>query len=235
MLNIAIVDDEQSSIDGLKNYLSQFCKTNEMELRVDAFSSGSKFLWDYKPVYDIIFMDIEMEGINGMETAERLRKKDSETILIFVTRMAQYAVRGYQVEALDFLVKPLSYYSFELVMRKAMRHLQRREPQNVVLNTGDAVRIIPSTKICYVEVLDHYLTYHTATEKITVKGTLTDAQKGLDAKRFFRCSRCYLVNLSHVTVINKTGIKVGNAEIEISRSKRKELLQAVNEFFGGNI
>lgn len=116
MLSLAVVDDEQSSIDLLCSYLSRFCRANQMEHTVKTFQSGGAFLWSYSPVYDVIFLDIELGSANGMDIARQIRKTDENTIIIFVTQLAQYAVEGYQVDALDFMVKPLEYYSFELVM-----------------------------------------------------------------------------------------------------------------------
>ena len=213
MLNLAVVDDEQSSVDLLCSYLSRFCRANQLEYRVKTFQSGGTFLWSYAPVYDAIFLDIEMDSINGMDIARRIRKSDENTIIIFVTQLAQYAVEGYQVDALDFMVKPLEYYNFELVMRKAVRRLRQRRPQTVVLQTEDGMTVLSSEQILYVEVLDHYITYHTAERQYTRKGTLADAEQQLDPRKFYRCSRCYLANLRHISAVGKDSITVGGQEI----------------------
>lgn len=235
MLNIAVVDDEQSSVDLLCSYLSRFCYANQLEYSVKTFQSGGAFLWSYAPVYDVIFLDIEMGSINGMDIARQIRKTDENTIIIFVTQLAQYAVEGYQVDALDFMVKPLEYYSFELVMRKAVRRLRQRQPQSVVLQTEEGMTVLSSEQILYVEVLDHYITYHTAERRYTRKGTLADAERQLDPQKFYRCSRCYLANLRYISAVGKDSITVGGQEISVSRGRRKGLLLAVSKYWGGGI
>lgn len=235
MLSLAAVDDEQSSIDLLCSYLSRFCRANQMEHTVKTFQSGGAFLWSYSPVYDVIFLDIELGGANGMDIARQIRKADENTIIIFVTQLAQYAVEGYQVDALDFMVKPLEYYSFELVMRKAVRRLRQRQPQTVVLQTEDGMTVLSSEQILYVEVLDHYITYHTPERQYTRKGMLADAEQQLDPHKFYRCSRCYLANLRYISAVGKDSISVGGQEISVSRGRRKGLLLAVPNYCGGGI
>lgn len=176
-----------------------------------------------------------MGSTNGMDIARQIRKTDDNTIMIFVTQLAQYAVEGYQVDALDFMVKPLEYYSFELVMRKAARRLRQRQPQSVVLQTEEGMTVLSSDQILYVEVLDHYITYHTAERQYTRKGTLADAEQQLDSQKFYRCSRCYLANLRYISAVGKDSITVGGQEISVSRGRRKGLLLAVSNYWGGGI
>lgn len=176
-----------------------------------------------------------MGSTNGMDIARQIRKTDDNTIMIFVTQLAQYAVEGYQVDALDFMVKPLEYYSFELVMRKAARRLRQRRPQSVVLQTEEGMTVLSSDQILYVEVLDHYITYHPAERQYTRKGTLADAEQQLDSQKFYRCSRCYLANLRYISAVGKDSITVGGQEISVSRGRRKGLLLAVSNYWGGGI
>lgn len=235
MLKIAIVDDEQESIDLLKTYIKQFCDAKGMEYELFVCYDGKELVRSYKKKYDIIFLDIEMKDLDGISAARQIRKKDQDTIIVFVTQMAQYAIRGYEVEALDYVVKPVEYYSFELVFRKILKHLKRKSAQDIVINYRDTIRILPQSEICYIEVLDHYITYHMTNESVTVKGTLGDVEKKLDGMMFYRCNRCYLVNLGKITEIDRDGITVGGKKIEVSRSRKKGLIKAVTEYLGGGI
>ena len=132
----------------------RYARENNLEFQVSwersalgATSGDAKF--------DLIFMDIGLPGINGMEAATLIRTYDSETPIIFVTNLAQYAVRGYEVDALDFVVKPVSYYNFKMRMDKAMRILKRNSGMNVVVTTHDGLRVIPAAELVAVEVSNH--------------------------------------------------------------------------------
>ena len=123
-IKVAIVEDEATVQELLKGYFTEFQKTSEETFSLSVFNNGEAFLDKFKPVYDMVLMDIEMPGINGMETAERLRKIDKNVVLIFVTNLAQYALKGYEVDAIDFAVKPLSFEDFALKIKKGLRYIK---------------------------------------------------------------------------------------------------------------
>ena len=104
MIRIAIVEDEQLFREKILRYLHRYEEKNKQSFSIKTFENGMQFLTDYRPEYDIIFMDIEMPYLSGMETAKRIRKVDSRTAIAFITNMANYAVQGYEVEAIDFIV-----------------------------------------------------------------------------------------------------------------------------------
>lgn len=235
MLKIAIVDDEQSSIDLLSAYLDRFQQEQGCTFTVAAFLSAEKMMEHYQKEYDVIFLDIEMEKLDGISAAKRIREVDDRSILIFVTQMMQFAVQGYKVDALDFMVKPVEYHSFELVLRKALRKIKKNRGEKIILQLKDASLIMSQNQIDYVEVLDHYLTYHADGRTHTVKGTISEAERILDPALFFRCNRCYLVNVSKITEIKKGSILIGGQQIEVSRAKQKELLRTVAAYFGGTL
>ncbi len=235
MLKIAIVDDEQSSIDLLRSYLERFQQEQGCTFTLEVFLSAERMMERYQKEYDIIFLDIEMEKLDGINAAKQIREVDDKSILIFVTQMMQYAVQGYKVDALDFMVKPVAYHSFELVLRKALRKIKKDRSEKIVLQLKGSVLVMSQSQIDYVEVLDHYLTYHAECQAYTVKGTISEAERILDPALFFRCNRCYLVNVSKITEIKKGCILIGGQQIEVSRAKQKELLRTVAAYFGGTL
>lgn len=147
MIEIAMVEDEAEAADLLRSYIDRYSKENEKMFAVTRYDSAIAFLTDYKPKFDLIFMDIELPDLNGMEASRKLREIDRTTALIFVTNMAQFAIKGYEVEALDFVVKPVSYYNFALKMQKAIDRIEsnrEREIHITLVGGGGENKAVPS-------------------------------------------------------------------------------------------
>lgn len=155
MIHVAIVDDEESERKKLKSCLCYVAGKRNTEFYIREFSDADKFLFDYKPEYDIVFMDIELGKTSGMEAARLLRKVDKTVILIFVTNMAQMALSGYEVDALDFIVKPLDKYAFSLKMVRVLGRIVQRRDDKILLNIAGDVVSIRASLITYLEVQKH--------------------------------------------------------------------------------
>lgn len=235
-ISAAIVEDDHFAVDELKKYLIRFGEQIGISFSISHFADGTSFLQNYQPRYDVIFMDIKMPGIDGMSAAEQLRKTDSETILIFVTSMVQYAVQGYDVNAFDFIVKPLNYTAFEMKMKRVFRALKLKQGTELVLNLGGGTtRKISSSSIFYIEVMNHDLTYHTDQGVFTVRGKLSSVTQQLPAASFFRSKSSYLINLRYVIQVTAEEVCVAGDWLRVSRTKRKELVTAVAAYLGQGV
>jgi DNA-binding LytR/AlgR family response regulator len=197
------------------------------------FGSGEAFLGGYQPVYDIVLMDIELPSINGMETAKALRRLDSFVLLVFVTNMVQYAVSGYEVDALNYILKPVNRFDFALKMNKAISRTAKRTEESVQIRAGKDLYMLPVAAIRYLEVDGHYIVYHTTEGDYSEYITLKEAEKKLDKPYFVRCNRCYLVNLKYVAAVRDDVVQVGRDELLISRPQKKAFLNALAVFIGG--
>lgn len=237
-MKIAIVEDEKFASELLEKHLQKWKQETSRELECDIFSNALDFLDTFKGEYDIIFMDIEMPHFNGMEAAEKLRKKDPLVLLVFVTNMQQYALQGYAVNALDFIVKPVGYYSISTLMDKAVRILEGREMKSVMIKIagGGGLRKIAVTSLLYVESWRHKLLYHTIEEDIIESwGALTDVERVLPEGNFARCNVGVLVNLRHVKAIEGEEIVLGNERLKLSRLRKKEFFSAIAKYMGNGI
>lgn len=232
-VHIAIVEDEVIWRDTLLAYLKRFEGENDVTFSIDTFHSPVMLLENYKPKYEIIFMDIQMPDMNGMEAARRLRTVDQQVILIFVTNLTQYAIAGYEVSAMDYILKPVQYYSFAMKLTKAIWRLggQSDDSINVTTDTGSArVRL---KDIFYVEVRGHMLTYHTHEGSYYGFGSLISQEDKLREKGFVRCNSCYLVNLEYVGSVKGYTLTLKNGEeLKISQPKKKSFMLAVKEYHG---
>lgn len=233
MTRIAIVEDDPTCAAQLKRYLQRYGSEHNEQFHISCFTDGIEIVEHYRPFYNIILMDIDMPNLNGMDTARCIRVVDDSVILIFITNMAKYAIRGYEVEALDFVLKPVSYFAFSLKLNKALEMLRGREQKRVLISTGDGLRTVLTGDIYYLEVLNHRLNVHTVHGVYTASGSLKEMEKVLTGQNFLRCNKGYLVNLQHITLIKSDSVIVGGDELLISRRKKEEFLLAVTDYYGG--
>ena len=233
MPRIAVVDDQPDMRQQLCSMIDQYSRENNCMLEVTAFSDGAQVITNYRKGFDIIFLDIEMPELGGMDAAERIRTVDPDVVLVFVTNMAQYAIRGYEVDALDFVLKPVNYYQFSTKLERALQRIQRRRGGQVALQVSGGVQLLDTDDILYLETRDRLLHYHTATDTWSVRGSLLKAEKDLAAYHFARCNQCYLVNLRHVRGVQDDLVQVGEERLEISRRQRTAFLAALAAYVGG--
>ena len=233
-MHIAIVEDEQEQRDLLQSYIQQYSKENGVSFSVEAFADGRILIDGYSSQYDIILLDIELPGMNGMEIAEYIRTKDDDVVLMFITNMAQYAVGGYSVGALDFVLKPINYSTFSMRFARAIKRAGLRKSAQILLNLPDCVRRIETQQIYYIEVMNKMLHYHTQLGEFVLRGTMQSVENELSRYNFVRCNHWYLVNLRHVTELRRDTVLVGQTELEISRRNRKAFLTALTAYVGGS-
>ena len=232
MLRVAIVEDSPQELEHLRDCLKRYTAERQVPFDICTFGDAADFLEHYRADYDIVFMDIELPGINGMEAAHRLREIDRQVILIFVTNMAQFAVKGYEVDALDYIIKPVQYGPFSIKLdRAAARRHSAAESVMVIQPTGTQRLMLH--EIFYIEVRGHKLTYHTEKGEIAGSGTLQETEARLHEKGFLRCNKCYLVNQRHIQAIHGTDLVLSNGEsLQISRLRKKDFLEELSQSMG---
>ena len=174
--------------------------------------------------------DIDMPQMNGLDAAEKLREKDPSVVLVFVTFLAKYATRGYKYDALDYMVKPISYAAFRITMNRALQRCARKKRETIIRPSSEGDICIELICLHYVEITNHDITYHTTQGNYTAYGTMRSIEKLLPPRQFSKCNRCYLVNLRSVTRIQGNTLFIGEEELEISRPRKQEFLTALHEY-----
>lgn len=231
MMKIAVIEDDKKYANNISQFVRRYSSEHDIELESNWFSDGLTFISDYAPIYDIIFMDIDMPHLNGMETAKKLRALGDAAPLIFITNMAQFAVSGYEVDAIGFLVKPVEYFAFSLTLDKALNLVKRKLADYLHFVVRDMAVKVYIRDIKYAEVAKHKIIYHTFHGDIEVPGTMTDTMEKLKDYDFALCNSCWLVNLHHVSKIKGDTVIVGGEELHISRGKKQEFVRKLTAYF----
>lgn len=230
MVRIAIVEDDPKDLEQLQTYLDRYQAEHQESFYVSPFRDPMKFLAEYRSDYDLVFMDIEMPPYNGIEISRRLRQIDDLVTLVFVTNMEQFAVHGYQVDALDFVVKPINYYRFSSMMGKALRSIVRRSEKEVVVRSASRITRLRISQLYYVEIRDHLLIFHSSLGKYEAWGKLSDVEKELSGFDFVRCSSSYLVNLRHIISVEGDTVNVAGDTLPISQRRKKAFYNSVTAY-----
>lgn len=234
---ILIVEDTPSEADTLKYHLSRYAQEHAMSFSVEVIPTAFEFLERHPPA-DLIFMDIDLPGINGMEAAEIMRGYVEETPLVFVTNLAQYAVQGYQVDAIDFIVKPVEYYDFAMRMDRAMRVARRTSQETITLPDADGIRVVRLESILFIDIVKHSLLYHIegSDEPLRRRGTITEAAKELSDHGFVKIAASCIINMAQVARIRSASVVMSDGtELFFSRSQRKAALEKLAEYMGRSI
>lgn len=225
MLNIAIVEDNNNDLEKLIACLNKFSKEENVEINIFKFLDGLQFLDKYKPIYDVIFMDIEMPNVDGLATAFKVREFDFDVKLVFLTNLQQYALKGYEVSALDYLIKPLKYSSLHNVLLKVLKTTSNNK--KIVIKNVDGMFTFDIKDIYYLEALHHKIIYHTRNGDFALWSNFSLEEAKLDLNQFAYCNNCYLVNINYITKIDNENVYLNDICLKISRGKRKEFIAKI--------
>ena len=227
MIKFAICDDEPQMAREIADQLAGYMKETDCDYSVDCFSSGHALLKS-SDEFDVIFLDIQMERPDGIETAALLRRRESRSLLIFVTVLKDRVFDVFTLEAFDYLLKPLDRDRFRRTMDRALRWLERDAAKNLVIQRGSGCQVVPLSDILYCEVLGRKIFIHKKDGIVLdYYDRLEDLEQRVDS-RFFKCHRSYLVNLDHVGGCQDGQVLLSQGErIPVSRLRERELTQAL--------
>lgn len=233
MLKLAIVEDDPVCARQLRGYVERYCREHGVAAEITLFSDGLEIAERYHPVWDVLLLDIEMPNLDGMKAAERIRGMDPSVLIIFITNMARFAIRGYEVNALDFVLKPVTYQKLAMKLRKAVEIVNRRAERFLLVTEEGETYKLPLSDIHYIEVANRHIYVHTGKRTYRTTGTLSRMEEQLAGAAVARCSQSYLVNLRHVGSVQRDTVLVGEEALPLSRSRQKAFLRALSDYIGG--
>lgn len=225
----AICDDEQNQIEYITSIVASWSAHEGHGCEIRTFASAEAFLFEYEEdkAYDILLLDVEMKNMNGIELAKRIRKDNNRAEIIFITSHFEFVGEGYEVDALHYLIKPISVEKLTQVLTKAAEKLSVEPPSVVISCEGETVKLYESD-ILYVESFLHYIVIHTKDNEYKIKENISVFENKV-SDVFYRIHRSYLVSLKYITRISRTSVNIGNTELPLSRGKYDNINRAFIE------
>ena len=236
MLHIAVCDDEESFVQNLKEQLMRYAQECAQQIRVTVFYDGSELVNGYDPSIDLVFLDIQMNRMDGLAAVERIRQMDGEVGIIFLTTLTRYALEGYKYQATNYIIKPMKYARLKAEMDRWMQRRPAKEsPSLVVVNDSGRYRVLLK-ELKYVETFNRNLLLHTEKENILCYRSMKEMERELAGSGFVRCHTSYIVNLFFVKGVKKLEIELlDGAQLPISQPKRKEFMEKLTEYWGDQL
>ncbi len=230
MITIAICDDENRIAEQIRTFTSDFLRVNHVEASIVRFSDGKELL-DYEKNIDILFLDIQMKGIDGMETARRLRCRNFRGVIIFITILKELVFQSFEVQAYDYLVKPIDRKKFDKTMERLLASLENVSKEKLLVQKGYERSIIAFDDIIFAEIMDKKVYLHlTSSEVVDYYDRIEKLESRLD-ERFFRCHRSYLINLKYLKGCkNGTAYLENGKEIPVSRLRSKAFSEVILQY-----
>lgn len=231
MIRLAIVEDEDNYAIQLEKYINKYEQESSSVFKVTRFKDGDEIVNNYKCQFDIILMDIEMKFMDGMSAAEEIRKVDKDVVIMFITNMTNYAIRGYQVDALDYVIKPVKYFAFSQKLDRALTRISKHKTKkSITVEYSNGIQKIDVDNIIYIETEGHNLLIHLEATTIKIRAKLKDYEEMLAEDDFFRINKGYLVNLKHVEGIEGTSCIIADEKLIISRNRTSDFMQTLVEY-----
>lgn len=232
MIRVAIVEDAESDRKILRGFLKLYQDENKTFFEIFEFCDGQELLAAYPQRLNLLLMDIQMEYEDGLETARRVREFDSEVTLIFITNMIQYALEGYRVDALNFLVKPVGYPAFSAEVARALKRIASKSGIALTIRNSDGIFTVDSADIGYIEAFNHKTILHTKSRVIPAGQTMVSFQNMLAVMPFFRCHSAFLVNMDRVERVFENDVWIFGQRLPVSKHRRKAFLEAYAAHMG---
>lgn len=233
VIDVAVVEDNDNESALLESYLKDV-STDQLSFDIAIYSSAEDFLQNFKcGKFQLLFLDIQLPKIDGLTCARKVRETDENVILIFITSMAKFAISGYEVNAKDYILKPLIYDQFCRKMRRILPMVQRRNDNFIFISESqENPDLIAVDELMFVEVFGHKLIYHCKNRDYEAYGRISDVEEKLKSFDFLRCNRNTVINPKYIKHISKNIVEVGNTMLVISSPRKSEFLKELNRWMG---
>jgi DNA-binding LytR/AlgR family response regulator len=226
MIVIAVCDDEEQLLSQLVESIEAYMDRTKLEYKIYQFSNAQGLL-DSLLQFDIVFLDIQMEGIDGMSAAKKLRENDQDCFFIFVTAFSDYVFEAFEVRATNYLIKPVATEKLYDTLQRIFRYMEQSEKQYLTVQQGQWRMVVKLADIFYCEVIRRKVYIHTKSKVIDYYDKIEDLANHLP-ENFFRCHRSYLINLQYVCAYENGAVELENGEtVPMARQRQQEFSEAM--------
>jgi len=234
-MKIVLVEDNELHREQIKQEIQSYFEDLDEVCELRVFDNGSDMLDHYYAVggYDLLLLDIQLPGMDGISIARQIREHDAKVLIVFITNMTAYAVQGYSVHALDYILKPINRISFRSTLDHARALFRQRVEHYISVITGEGLLKLDISQIYYIETERHAVRLHYTKGSFHINETLKSIEGKLKNAPFCRCNNCYLVNLAHVERVKKNDVVVAGHELSFSRLRYKPFMEALTNYMGG--
>lgn len=233
MYRILLVEDDEEEGRSICEQVERYAAARGEDIRISWLRTAIDFISGERN-YDLVLLDIGLPGVSGMEAARILRERDRVTPVVFITSLAQYATKGYEVDALGFIVKPATSAALSLYLDRAIESWRRNAGMHSSIPTSNGTRVVPLEDVVYVEVADHDLVWHLEGERpIRVRGSLKSVEKDFEGAPVLRISKSRLINMNKVCAICHGIVRMSSGEeLPLSRAHRRQTVGRLTAYLG---
>jgi len=230
-MRIAICDDVPVDRQIITEYLLRYSEENLIDIQIEEFAGGEKLLSAFSSSpFKIIFIDIYLDGISGVETAYKIREADKDCAIIFITSSVDYRADGFEVGAIHYLVKPVTYKAAAAAMERCRHHFASEEKYFNITSERQVIRI-KLKNVLYAEVYGKKVFIHTVDGTYKTYKSMSEITYLLQEGPFLRCHRCYLVNMQHISRILNENFQLSNGEkVPIRKNGRQKTKDIFNDY-----
>ncbi len=236
MYNIAICDDEQYFVTELEEMIQRYVEETGTKIRTITFKNGQELIDGDKMELDLIFLDIRMDIMNGLEAAKRIREKDEKVSIIFLTSLTKYVLAGYEYHAMNYIIKPISYVRLKSELDKWLSRYKREDKKYILVTNKDGQYRVDLNTLQYLETYNRNVKLHTENGEIISYKKMRELEEELEHGNFLRRHSGYLVNLLFVKRVGKLELELTNGErLPISQPKRKIAMKRLADYWGDRL